>query len=44
MLFHGGRNLLPLIWVEHPGDGKRKEEVDAKLLLPTAVLSYILKG
>jgi len=44
MFFHGGSNLLSLIWAEHPGDGMLEEEVDAKPLLPTAVLSHILKG
>ena len=32
MFFHGGRNLLSLIWAEHPGDGMLEEEADAKPL------------
>jgi len=44
MFFHGGRNLLSLIWAEHPGDGMLEEEADAKPLLPTAVLVHILKS
>jgi hypothetical protein len=32
MFFHGGRNLLLLIWADHPGVEMLEERADAKPL------------